>query len=504
MSDAPPLFPSERRVRKNPFSKRAGKDRESFPAFEDAFTVASPDDANNNNNSDHQSECSSLSVLNMSIGARAALNEHLRHVAKYGIDDEGREQAFDEDEDEDEDDDQDHSPTNNTLDAQWNYLLDDHSSQVNTTSGSFAGVSCLFTNPGETETSGLESSIDAMTDVSQNDDYFNSSRVQMLATPERNRDRLDHVMTREEVATQEPYEDSFDQFVGSSSDTSSSSHHQHVAPELKFSQLSISERNSSFQSLSAVDISRISNVDSEPRKSPDDSLIGDDAPFSPILLDIDPPCNKCLDSSFGSISRRSSPSKQDNLSCAVNASDKENATQNIGFSAAKKKNTYPDGDNSFSESLHTAKETITQQGSTAMRSKFRLGYPQNVGTSDIPATDSMPMDFLRAIMESTPVEAPSPISQIDSHVGHEETWSKDSSSQRQRSNNGTSSSPSSIPSLTGRKRFRTVVPRRVYMDSSSPSKFPEEYDSFSTPSAEKSEESAQRSLLDSFEAVYDH
>jgi hypothetical protein len=112
----------------------------------------------------------------------------------------------------------------------------------------------------------------------------------------------------------------------------------------------------------------------------------------------------------------------------------------------------------------------------------------------------MPADFLRA-MESARSEAPSPISQIGSYAGNEETSSQESSSRRRR--NDKSSSSSSVPSLTGRKRYRTVVPRRVYMDSS-PSKFPEEHDSFSTPqsSAEESHDPAQRSLLASFETAY--
>ena len=60
----------------NPFSERQ---RDNFPSLDAAFLK--------NHSIEIESTCSQgSSFLNISIGARAALTEHLRHVAKYGID----------------------------------------------------------------------------------------------------------------------------------------------------------------------------------------------------------------------------------------------------------------------------------------------------------------------------------------------------------------------------------------------------------------------------------
>ena len=62
-----------------------------------------------------------------------------------------------------------------------------------------------------------------------------------------------------------------------------------------------------------------------------------------------------------------------------------------------------------------------------------------------------------------------------------------------------SRSQCSVPSIEGRKRFRTVVPRRVFIDTS-PSHFPEENDSFAPRNVNnETMSSCQRSLFVSFE-----
>ena len=173
------------------------------------------------------------------------------------------------------------------------------------------------------------------------------------------------------------------------------------------------------------------------------------------------------------------------------------------------------------------------------------------------ALDTMPNDFLAAIesarMEEGGGTTLSPISLVDSHRGdgacalnesfssahslrrgrrfqrganraqmllpahHAASFRMNSSSTTQQeedhsSSNGTAASGSSSL-LTGRKRFRTVVPRRVYLDSSSQAGLEEQQDSFGhnnsgcdakDDSRERSEPrsgNAQRSLLDSFEAT---
>jgi hypothetical protein len=78
---------------RNPFLEQ---ERNHFPDFEVALTSGPIFTTVNDEDNEDDQQCSFVdhsvcsggtsSILKMSIGARAALNEHLRHVAKYGID----------------------------------------------------------------------------------------------------------------------------------------------------------------------------------------------------------------------------------------------------------------------------------------------------------------------------------------------------------------------------------------------------------------------------------
>jgi hypothetical protein len=169
----------------------AGRDR--FPPLEEAFSIASAEE-------DHQSDSSLLS-LNLSIGARAALHEHLRHVARFGIDDSfvGTKSP------------NDHDlnaagtggevcPPRDPLDEEWERLLSSSSDEGGRSSYS-PGSSFSLRNSRIEHDSGCEGDEDRCEDVFEvltemSTDYFNSSRVKLLLTPEKNRHRRGEVTTR--------------------------------------------------------------------------------------------------------------------------------------------------------------------------------------------------------------------------------------------------------------------------------------------------------------------
>jgi hypothetical protein len=212
---------SNSRIRKrNPFSERQ---RNNFPDINDIFKSATASSANIGDNGfhDHQgntfdddeegccqfSDIEGSSVLNMSIGARAALNEHARYVEKFGIDGEKNVETESNDYDNSNSNDGRNSETCTKvlLDDQWERILD-----LSRVASSFGGsVSEGIPSPPNSTTINLHfdncntvksryeesSSSEVMTDVSQ--DFFNSSRVNLLITPERNKNRrTEMVMTR--------------------------------------------------------------------------------------------------------------------------------------------------------------------------------------------------------------------------------------------------------------------------------------------------------------------
>lgn len=478
----------------NPFQR---KERDNFPNLE-SFLRTCPDQSStaeaDNSFLSHDGGCdTSSSVLNISIGARAALNEHLRYVAKHGID--GDHESDDDDHDDDHDVKQP-DVMHNALDDQWNYLLDqsthfDASRDMETdTEISFGPAQSLYRVYANTS-SCVEQSIEVMTDVST--DFFNSSRAKALMTPERNQAKRNHVVVR---GNEDSHSDVFwdEQFAA-------------LAPELQ--SVSVEPRtdtSASFRSASfhVPDISRISSADDEsevrgglhrsPSVSEQDlihnpsSHLGDMG-FSPILqggVASPQALSEKLDTSFPSftvpVPRGSPPS----------------------FPRPRKK--------SHSKSKRTSRQ--------------KENFLPNQNSS---ALDTLPTDLLQAMEPDATPPVWSPISQAGSSITKliRESISSSSSDKGRKSRTGrlprdrtaasstllqdtsrgshssSGSSSSSTPSLTGRKRFRTVVPRRVYMNSS-PSQYPEEHDSFGNQTRStdvSSSPSLQRSLLTSFEAA---
>ena len=179
--------------------------RDNFPSWEDAClpgdTLVDPSTVSNNSSF-------------LSIGAKAALAEHLRHVSKHGLDESSSALRND--------------TPDHPLDRHWEALMDGHNlSHISWYNSSDQGVEIL---KGEASS-----------------DYFDSSRVQLLFTPEKNRDKLDRVSHRGYT------EESF------SSDSAEVGMFSIDSPEV-----------SSEEPLAAVDISRI-------------SADGSDAPIKHVL-----------------------------------------------------------------------------------------------------------------------------------------------------------------------------------------------------------------------------
>lgn len=213
------------RERRNPFG-----DRNNFPGLDRAFAfdVADFDSPNNEAGGNNTSICSyaTTNTLDMSIGARAALTDHWRHVVKYGVDGE----KGSNDTDSDSDDTDDHANTSDqarsyhsqqdrggggsevtprqrqrpTPDVMWNELLDATSGVDLSASSSSHSPMALnpvlaFSTDGN---EAVEVSI-CDNDTSTYSDYFNTSKVLLLATPEKNKNIERRVLSRQEEQEEE-------------------------------------------------------------------------------------------------------------------------------------------------------------------------------------------------------------------------------------------------------------------------------------------------------------
>jgi hypothetical protein len=252
MSEAgcPPRVHSAKKRPCRPMNPFAYRERNNFPGLD--FGMA---DAKQKAEADYSTTSEGSSCLNMSIGARAALNEHMRNVAKYGID--GERPVSDK---------KCAQTPRNAMDEHWDNILDGNTPLVDL-NGSFAALS---SSPRRldvmlSDQDGSEY-IDVKTDISL--DFFNSSRVLMLATPEKNRKLTKNTVDiRDEVQQEETYQE----------DDSEGSSYANMAPELKGSpgiSLNSTERTSTFVSFSLAEMSQISNAGSEVRRSPDESFDG--------------------------------------------------------------------------------------------------------------------------------------------------------------------------------------------------------------------------------------
>jgi hypothetical protein len=306
MSNHKPTARRRRPQASNPF---AGRD--NFPSWEEVLgesecerpqPSASPPPADLD-----VSYFSQASSMNMSIGARAALNEHLRHVQKYGLD-VSTSQA----------DDHNNAKATNPLDAEWDRLVESRDSPHNSSSNNISSLEDTILHESSTIEEGHES-IEVMTNVSI--DYFNSSCVNLLRTPTKNRlQRFNAVSTR-------GGETSFNQssLLDDDDDDDDESDAGQSATMLRmFQQASVglsprklTPPDQSLTSFSAVDISHISADGSEGggglRRSPNCSFQDfrstiDEQPLHQSFLSyMEMTSGRDFRNTFGALSPRSSP-----------------------------------------------------------------------------------------------------------------------------------------------------------------------------------------------------
>lgn len=358
----------------NPFA--AGRDG-NFPSFDDAIVVADQS----------SSICSHSSSMNLSIGARASLQEHLRHVAKYGLD----ESQVAEPE----------APTN-PLDQQWEQLVEAASAHnlSNSTASSEIILSSMEAG---------EESVEVMTDLSV--DYFNSSRALLLRTPEKNATRVQSVTLRGGDA----FEDA---------SVFSSPHHRSMDDSFRFRDLP--HPDCSFADLSAVNTSRLSTLD----VSHISADVSEHSPRRPVWQ------------RSSSTPRRRSPSS---------SHYKENDVNLEGL----------------------ALSPISSRGGGGGRS-----LPKGASTRPLDLSLATYFGNLEssAIVEEEDVGSLTSAAHL-TDVVYDKSQQSDVSTLRDPSSSAKNTTSSS--STLDRRRYRTVVPVRVFL--SDPKDFPESYDSFSAP-----------------------
>ncbi|VEU40652.1 unnamed protein product [Pseudo-nitzschia multistriata] len=561
---APPKSTSKRiRIRRrNPFSD--GR-RNNFPDLDNFFksTSESPspgrlrvghDSFHSHSRHDayddedecyHLSDVGETSVLNMSIGARAALNEHARHVAKYGIDGEVAEkQESDESENQKNNSYEisSNAGTNVFLDHQWERLFD--LSQVNYSSeGSDSGGIPPTPNFGtinskfdvvnaSTDRSGYEeSSIEVLTDVSY--DYFNSSRINLLVTPERNKNfRTAMIVTRDGNGVEDDLFGNHQNFLFDGAEADGLPYHDEIETSRVGScRFTHSSQEGAFvqdpwvSSFNIGDVSRISahsvsNANCTPNtsfqnyhshgKKGNKSNDNFNGPLS-AHFGADSPSMILNDSSFSSIGGMG-PSQlpfDNNGYTSPEIPFSPSNDQKSGIRTKEKPS--PDRSANSSSSIQSTVSSFIAEART-MAKQVVSDVEKSIG-----AMESLPVDFLRAL-EIGRADTLSPISRALSTPPSsrrdgskkEKSQSKIHDTSKVNSSNSTSNNISSLSSslsviedaaqthLTGRKRYRTVVPRRVYLDSIA-QQCDEEQDSFYVVQSDPETSRTGKRLLESFE-----
>lgn len=554
---------SHSRIRKrNPFSERQ---RNNFPDINDIFKSTTASSANSDGDNgfhdhptnifdDYEEECCQFSdiegssVLNMSIGARAALNEHARHVAKFGIDGETNVETETNNNDNNNSNSNDgrnsETCTNASLDNQWERILD--LSRVDSSFGGSVSEGILsppnamalhlhFDNCSAMKSRYEESSSsEVMTDVSH--DFFNSSRVNLLITPERNKNRrTEMVMTRDTVGDDDTPPDgqsglSFGEFGG---EPEAFGYHNENDAGDDFIESSYNQergRNDSDlqgSSFNIGDISRISNnTVSDANHSPgasfhnyhgqdtsidfrDDKNNHNDVYALTTILGAGSTSRILNDSSFSAVPTASAVAP---ISSSSNGKQRPRSGSSVTGISHFEEKLMPTESTSPEKSVHSS-STFQSAVSTfiAEARTFATQVASDVEKS-IEGMESLSATFLRG-MEIGQTDAPSPISQV---LSSPSTAPLDESTNKQHINSSSSridknaldKTGSSIASsaagdaiqthLTGRKRYRTVVPRRVYLDSPT-QQFNEEQDSFIAVQSNPETTRTDRSLLESFE-----
>jgi len=473
---------SRKGSRRDPFANHI-----NFPCFDDAFRSINDNDErciDQSSEAVDQSICSQASLLNLSIGARAALNEHLRHVAKYGLDD-SREVA------------QDFGlEGENSLrtqrdprDVLWEKLVDSSNISFNSVTNSahlslenlryFDQVLTLPSDDGHEEVETL---------ADQSSDYFNSSRVMLLQTPDRIRS------TKMNAVTSRTGGSTFDESFACSEECEPSSVARLFhASRAQFNSTDVARpmmaelpnfdsttTDNSF-SLSAVDLSRISADGSEdlcPKRSPDTSFVSQDHRTT-----ID-------DSRYGAIEPLTSPTYR-----SYGESTPQRKPDHKSFWPSHRKS--PPRRQYIKENVlnHSEKLGLSPAGSRSQGSgskkkppltTSKLVVPESQRQRSVPVGSSIRLPAHDSRISSMIVEYGGPVRAegCDSDLSTLQNSSSEKNSNVRKESPLSSSDASQIntPSLDldDRRRYRTVVPTRVFL-TEPPDEFPEQYDSFSAP-----------------------
>ena len=470
---------SHNKKARNPFAER--KRRTNFPEFDQAFAEnsrnQSTSSSSNNNNVD-QSTCSFASTTNLSIGARAALDDHLRHVARHGLDDStfslrmaNEEQA-----------------PRDPLDVVWDRLVDSHNTSTSLSHSFLHVVSSddRFVTLAGGGGGGDSPEVEVVTAVDQSVDYFNTSRVMLLMTPDRNRDTIHAITSR---GCHEDVETSLD--LGLPPHPFSPAVDRMDIPNFSIaSEAAASVIDNSF-SLSAVDLSRISADGSDDglKRSPDTSFVADhrttisDTPFvipegilSPERTTTETPFRRrrgdFSKSSSSSSSFRRSPTDSGRFRMSpppLRSSPPTPIDENL-----------PDLESRLTLSpIRSPPRSVTETAPLPPRS--RLSHSTAATSRFLFAETSQHKHQV-----PTPTKPRHMILEYPTYHPNDSDISTLQNSSSEHNHSRSSSSISEINRSMGippgdRRRFRTVVPSRVFW-TDPVDEFPEQYDSFLAPS----------------------
>ncbi len=472
-----------------PITKTRSEDpfanRKNFPVFEDAIRTENTIDENAlDDYSDAMDDSiysyASTDMLNVSIGVRAALDEHLRHVAKFGIDDSHYLERRSE---------QDQSIESSPGDPRevlWERLVDpnySHTCMNNSSHILSRDMRRLMNKVSILQPVDRSQDIEVVNDYTS--DYFNSSRVHLLKTPERNHSiQVQAVTSRNNRDNADEFFAALESPIGQFQNTAHL--HPFVESEATENDMSpssgVSGIGQSF-SLSAVDLSRISADGSEDlasRQSPDvpfalraqQTKNGETRNVFPFATERHEPLERSHNSPPFRSTRQTPalsprkyipPSGPNNFSFGINNKEssvftpRSNRRKEYAPDFAEHLTLSPIGAQSTS---HSCRQTTPS--SEPLRYVTRH-YHNPLSPPALPPRDdhisSMIVEY-----SSTPRGAPgSDVSTLHDTSSENTNKSKVSSTDPDFGNESPTSSSSSIL-LGNRRRFRTVVPTQVFLN----------------------------------------
>jgi hypothetical protein len=428
---------------------------ENFPSIEEAFAV--------NMNTDASSPASTNS-LNLSIGARAALQDHLRHVAQYGLDSSqevtvAKELLPD---------------TYNLQDQQWERILEgtmSNASFLNETYSSVAHADLVLLNSTEQGDDSI---------VNKSYDYFNSSRVRLLLTPERNKKFQQPTIKARDESSSSSEEDSFADLDESFGDTSHVSV-QRQQEEKESSFASMSSPAEAFHSNSTLEGSELSRIEKSFTDYDAQSTFSTELALSRSGrsgYNFTPPRQTRQFQSSPHFSP--SPLKQSTPSCTKENDERDMQFNSLTLSpiSSRRSNAELNSQNHFGQLLMKERvgNGLLEADSPTRLFNSGLNYRDNEDSTPRKRSSSAKhrISSSRMSFVSDPKRWPVTVQGSDAYEHASSTKHISSSASQSAS---VSASRISL-AANDRRWFRTVVPHRVFMDQTM-SDFTEALDSFS-------------------------